>query len=70
MCKCYIVTLLSLKKKMTVRAPKVVKLSKPLIIIIIIIIIIIKFFIKSSLRKQTCSNLPGKKMNKEKRKNT
>ena len=41
-----------------------------IIIITIIIIIIIKVFINHSLRKQTCNNLHGKKMNKGKRKNT
>ena len=67
MCKYYIVRLLTtskIKKNDKVRAPKVVKLSKRLIIIII------KVFIKNALRKQTCSNLHGKKMNKGKRKNT
>ena len=41
-----------------------------IIIIIIMIIIIIKVFINNSLRKQTCSNLHGNKMNRGKRNNT
>ena len=41
-----------------------------MMMMMMIIIIIIKVFINHSLRKQTCNNLHGKKMNKGKRKNT